>query len=457
MKIHHINLPKSIIFRIAGCILAAGTHTASASAWTAPKTVLASVSILGDVGDDWSFGPSISADGRFVAFQSAANNLVMGDFNGVKDVFVRDLTKGLTRRVSVNSKGVEGNGNSGIYSTDGPSISADGRFVVFDSDANNLVAGDNNGTSDVFVHDLTKGVTRRVSVSSMGKEGNEASLYSSISANGRFVAFQSAANNLVVGDNNNGNGSTSEIFVRDLTTGVTQLVSLSSAGTESNNAGSYKPNISGDGRFVAFQSAANNLVVGDNNNSNDIFVRNLTTGVTRRVSVSSMGTEGNNWSFNASISGDGRFVAFDSEADNLVAGDNNSTWDVFVHDLTKGVTRRVSVNSSGAEGNSFSEDPSISADGRFVAFRSDAYNLVAGDNNFRQDVFVRDLANYGVIKLVSVNEKSNSSSGASPSLSADGRFVAFSSLIDNYATNHFNYEWNVFVSRQWDNHDHGDK
>jgi Tol biopolymer transport system component len=284
-----------------------------------------------------------------------------------------------TRRVSVSSAGAEGN-NWSYY----PSISADGRFVAFSSDASNLVAGDGNGTSDVFVRDRATGKTRRVSVSSAGAEGNNASYDPSISADGRFVAFHSDASNLVAGD---GNG-TSDVFVRDRATGKTRRVSVSSAGAEG-NGDSYASSISADGRFVAFHSNASNLVAGDGNGTSDIFVHDRATGKTRRVSVSSAGAQGNGASYNPSISADGRFVAFHSNASNLVAGDGNGTTDVFVHDRATGKTRRVSVSSAGAEGNGASYNPSISADGRFVAFESSASNLVAGDGNGTSDIFVR--------------------------------------------------------------------
>ncbi|NMG21975.1 calcium-binding protein, partial [Brasilonema bromeliae SPC951] len=163
------------------------------------------------------------------------------------------------------------------------------------------------------------------------------------------------------------------------------LVSVADDGTQGNNY-SRKPTISADGRFVAFYSAANNLVAGDTNNSSDIFVRDLLTGTTTRVSVADDGTQGNNNSSNPAISADGRFVAFDSTASNLVAGDTNNTSDIFVRDLLTGTTTRVSVADDGTQGNGFSYTPAISADGRFVAFESSASNLVAGDTNNISDI-----------------------------------------------------------------------
>jgi len=342
------------------------------------KTRRVSVSSTGQQGNDDSLDPSISADGRYVAFYSYATNLVAGDTNGTYDIFVYDRRKHKTRRVSVSSGGQEGNGDS--YD---PSISADGRYVAFDSAASNLVAGDTNGTYDIFVYDRSKHKTRRVSVSSGGQEGNGDSLDPSISADGRYVAFESYASNLVAGDANN----KTDVFVYDRKTHKTRRVSVTSGGQQGNDD-STNPSISADGRYVAFYSYATDLVAGDTNVKYDVFVYDRKTHKTRRVSVSSGGQEGNGNSLAPSISADGRYVAFHSYASNLVAGDSNNIVDVFVYDRRKHKTRRVSVSSGGQQGNSFSLDPSISADGRYVAFHSYASNLVAGDTNDKSDVFV---------------------------------------------------------------------
>jgi PKD repeat protein len=199
-----------------------------------------------------------------VVFLSDATNLVEGDTNGMSDIFVHDRLSGETRRVSVASDGTES--NLGSYD---PLISADGRFVLFTSDASNLVSGDTNGVSDAFVHDSQSGETQRVSVASDGRQGNSRSYYHpSISADGRFVAFTSAATNLVYGDTN----LSHDVFVHDLQTGETRLVSLAAGGTQGNNH-SVDPFISADGRLVAFHSAASNLVYSDTNGVADVFVQ----------------------------------------------------------------------------------------------------------------------------------------------------------------------------------------
>ncbi|MEG4986469.1 calcium-binding protein [Microcoleus sp. BR0-C5] len=344
-----------------------------------------SVDSAGNQAIDSSVNPSISADGRFVAFESYASNLVPGDTNNLADIFVRDLSTNTTTRVSVDSAGNQGN----LVSSQ-PSISADGRFVAFYSDASNLVPGDTNNLADIFVRDLSSNTTTRVSVDSAGNQANSDSYYPSISADGRFVAFSSNSSNLVPGDPN----YRYEIFVRDLSTNTTTRVSVDSAGNLGNGY-SYYPSISADGRFVAFYSDATNLVPADDtNNSPDVLVRDLSTNTTTRVSVDSAGNQANSDSYTPSISADGRFVAFYSDASNLAPGDTNNAPDIFMRDLLANTTTRISVDSAGNQGNADTRgfaSPSISADGRFVAFSSNSSNLVPGDTNNTRDVFVSDI------------------------------------------------------------------
>ena len=407
---------------VVTAIVMSGVLPAAAAVST---TSVVSAAPDGANADNESYDPSVSADGRYVAFASSATNLVALDGNGARDIFVRDLTDGTTVRVSVDSAEVEANNSS--YR---PSISADGRYVAFESSASNLVAGDGNGEQDIFVRDLTSTTTVRVSVDSAEGEANSGSYIASISADGLFVAFESSASNLVAGD---GNGE-QDIFVRDLTSTTTVRVSVDSAEGEA-NSGSYIASISADGRFVAFASSATNLVAVDGNDARDIFVRDLTDGTTVRVSVDSAEVEANNSSNIASISADGRFVAFESSADNLVAGDLNFSTDIFVRDLTDTTTVLVSVDSAEVQAGIDSYDPSISADGRFVAFRSYADNLVAGDTNGVFDVFVRDLSSTTTVR-VSVNSLGVQGNFGSfnPSVSADGRYVGFESAATNLTT-----------------------
>ena len=343
------------------------------------------VSVAGDgtPGDDQSWWPSMSGDGRFIAFASAATNLVPDDTNERWDVFVHDVQTGATERVSVASDGTQG-ANVSFW----PSISPDGGFVAFVSAANNLVPGD-TAFQDIFVHDRAAGTTERVSVGPGGASSNAHSRGPAISADGAFVAFHSSATNLVEGDTN---GDDEAVFVHDRATGTNERVSVTSEETHVSGLGNntWTPSISADGRFVAFTHSSSQLVQGDNGSFWDIFVRDRQAGTTERVSVASDGSQANGNSNSASISDDGRFVSFDSVASNLVPADTNGAGDVFVHDRATGATERVSVATDGAEADDWSFPATITPDGRFVAFRSIASNLVAGDRNGWNDVFVRD-------------------------------------------------------------------
>ena len=411
------------------CFVGAIALTASAAA---QETVRVSVDSSGAEAGGTTYECSISGDGRYVAFTSDASNLVAGDANGSWDVFVRDRTTGVTECVSVDSSGAIGDGPS--YE---PWLSADGQVVVFVSQATNLVSGDANGVSDVFVRDRGTGVTERVSKSSLGVEANGLSYLPSISGDGAVVAFTSYANDLVGGD---GNGR-ADVFVRLLSTGVTERVSSSSAGAEGNgNSGYYAPaGLSRDGAIVAFFSGASNLVAHDTNGWSDVFVRDRSTGTTERVSVDSTGAQGNDASYSASLSADGRLVAFDSSASNLVAGDTNRATDVFVRDRSGGTTERVSVDASGTQASGVSHTPLLCADGTVVAFTSDAADLVAGDTNGCSDAFVRNLASGTTIRrsVDSAGVQGDAASRA-PSLSSDGQDVAFVSDATNLVANDAN-------------------
>ena len=344
------------------------------------ETTRVSVASDGTQANDWSIQPAISVDGRYVAFASDASNLVAGDTNNKRDIFVHDRLTGATTRVSVDSDGAQAN-NSSFE----PGISADGRYVAFASDASNLVAGDTNNVRDVFVHDRVTGETTRVSVASDGMQANRASELAAISADGGYVAFHSDASNLVAGDTNN----VRDVFVHNRVTGETTRVSVASDGTQANSS-SILPQVSADGRYVTFTSFANNLVAGDSNRAWDVFVHDRVTGETTRVSVASDGMQANGFSGFSKLSADGRYVVFLSVASNLVAGDTNNFSDIFMHDRVTGETTRVSVASDGTQANAGSAEPAISADGRYVAFPSYASNLVAGDTNGEADIFVHD-------------------------------------------------------------------
>lgn len=428
------------VWMIGMIVLGSGLRPSVAAQATTGITNRVSVG-GGAQGNGKSDAPSISADGRFVAYESEAGNLVPNDTNQVADIFVHDRQTGQTSRVSVGSKGEQGSRRS--YA---PSISADGRFVAFTSEADNLVPNDNNGSCivcgiDVFVHDRQTGQTSRVSVDSNGVQGNSESKNPSISADGRYVAFSSWADNLVPDDTN----KWADIFVHDRQTRQTSRVSLGPNGVQAKDESTH-PSISADGRFVAFESWARNLVRDDTNDWMDVFVHDRQTGQTSRVSVSSYGAEGNDMSFTPSISADGRYVAFASEADNLIPDDTNIVMDVFVHDLQTKKTFRVSVDGDGGQVYDWSGGPSISPDGRYVAFESWAERLVPGDSNQRGDIFVRDWQG-GKTTRASIktgggqgNERSNAAA-----ISADGRYVAFESAATNLVPNDTNRVSDTFV------------
>ncbi len=331
-------------------------------------------------GNDASVDPSISADGSKVAFDSTASNLVAGDTNGTGDVFVKDLTTGALTRIST---GANGQGNGGSFT---PSISADGTKVAFYSSASNLVAGDTNNRNDVFVVTLATGAVTRVTTGAGGQPDSD-SFGPSLSADGTKVAFYSFASNLVPGETDIGGN----VFVKDLTTGAVTRVTTAINGQE--NGLSSAPSISADGTKVAFNSSASNLVAGDTNGKDDIFVKDLATGTLTRVSIGANG-EGNDNSFVPAIFPDGSKVAFSSEATNLVAGDTNGTQDVFVKDLATGVVTLVSTGANG-QGDGGSYRSAISGDGTKIVFESRASNLVAGDTNGVGDVFIKNSLGQG--------------------------------------------------------------
>jgi Tol biopolymer transport system component len=427
------------------CLLASAIAASSLAAQSADPRSRVSVASNGDEGNGDSYQAAMSSDGRYVAFSSEADNLVAGDVEGRYDVFVHDRTTGATVRVSVDSNGAGGDGDSVS-----PSISAGGRFVAFSSSAVNLVAADHNGLRDVFVHDRDpdgngvfdegNGVTTRVSKPTGGGDGDGPSDRASISADGSVVAFVSYATNLVSGDTN----QCADIFVRDRPAGTTTRVSVDSSGAQSNYY-SLAPSLSRDGRWVAFQSVATNLVAGDTNACEDVFVHDLSTGTTVRASVSTAGVQGNYASSVATLCADGSRVAFQSQAGNFSKIDKKgASVDVFLRDLVAGTTTLVSVDSSGAAANDASFAPMISEDGTTVAFASQATNLSPNDADGVYDVFVRDL-NAGTTAIVSQTAWLESTEAYTATLSGDGRLVVFYSDSPDLVPDDRNGVYDLFV------------
>jgi hypothetical protein len=363
----------------------------------------------------------VSADGRYVAFQSAGQNLVAGDTNGQTDVFLRDTCNGAPSGctpsitlVSLSSTGAQGNSSSGL-----PSMTPDARYVAFWSAASNLVPGDTNNQSDIFVRDTClnapAGCTPSTIRASLGVGDVEANRGiangfgpARISAEGRYVAFDSWATNLSPLDST----THVDVYLRDTCLNApagcsptTHLISVTPSGTASLANGSERPAISADGRYVSFVSPAPDLVAGDTNTLHDVFLRDTCFGgapagcvaLTGLISVSSTGQPasgimGSTW---ADISADGRYVSFHSHATNLVSGDTNSTWDIFLRDTCNGVPAgcvpaivRLSLTIGGAEANGPSTEPAISTNGRVVVFISSATNLLPGIANNQANVFL---------------------------------------------------------------------
>ena len=381
----------------------------------------------------------VSTDGRFVVFSSDASNLVANDNNGVSDVFLRDRVLGTTVRISVNRN--DGGDASGESHT--PSINSDGRFIAFASLAGDLVEGDDNALLDVFVYDHNTGQVIRASLAASDGETDGDSKDPTISADGRYVTFSSSATNLVA----EGANINVDIYVRDLFLGETSKVSVRPGGvfTELN---SWNPSISANGRHVVFTSGDSGLVPGDIDGPQDIFVRNLDTWAIERVSVSTAGGESNARNGVAAISADGKVVAWWSRADNLVEGDDNGLDDIFVRDRVAGTTRRVNVSTAGEQASGGgSYHVSVTDNGRFVIYLSDANNLVADDNNGFGDIFSYDRFT-GVTRRHSLTPDGVGGNDYSrrPSVSANGKYIAFESLASDFVNDDDNLVQDVFLA-----------
>jgi len=387
-------------------------------------------------GNQGSSKLSFSDNGRYAVFQSDAANLVSGDTNGLTDIFLYDSQTSTTTRLSVGLSGAEANGSSFD-----PVISGDGSTVAFVSYASNLVSGDTNGTPDVFKVNLSTGAITRVSVSSSSTEANSASGEPSISSDGNLVAFTSNATNLVGSDTN----STSDVFVRNVSGGTTTRISVDSSGTQANKA-SYQPRISSDGSNVVFTSDATNLVSSDVNDCSDIFLRNLSAGTTQVVSTSSSGTLGNRSSFFPDISQNGQYIVFQSRANNLIGSDANGYIDIFMKNMSTGATTLISQTNSGAQVKYDSVFPTISLDGRFVVFESKSSDYISWDANGVSDVFIRDnLSGLTTPFSTLASNVIGNKKSASAKISGDGSKIGFASLSTNLVTPDTNGQMDLFV------------
>ena len=520
-------------------------------------TALVSVSTNGGVGNGVSRNPAMTPDGHYVAFVSAANNLVPGDGNGIPDVFLRDVWAGTTTLVSVGARST----NTTYYlegsSSEAPALTPDGRYVAFLSGAAGLVPGVNT-VGEIYVRDVTGGTTywassyartalhaaqptaigvcynhnisddgqyvayeispssgagiilrynlgsgisdvvntnayvqmspyeniRSLDMTTNGQHiafvantnGGSTCLYvwdaqsgttalasgnlsnavpagsacewPVLDATGNYVAFLSSSTNMVT----NTLVGTYHLYLRDLQAGTTTLLDADTNGVGSPSVSpAAVPALSADGRFVAFECGDGSIVANDRNRDSDIFVRDVVAGASELISahdpaLMSVTPNGLSVCSMSSVSTDAHYVAFASEADNLVANDTNGCRDIFLCDLAAGTNSLVSVSRFGAVGNGMSTEPAVSGDGKFVAFTSGATNLVAGDNNNALDVFVRDVQ-AATTRLVSTNYTGTGSGNAdsySPAISSDGRYVYFRSKASNLAAGGFSGE-NLFV------------
>lgn len=282
----------------------------------------------------------------------------------------------------------------------------------------------------------------RINLGSGGVEANQDSGHPTISRDGRYIAYESAATNLVSTANN----GMYHIFVYDTLAHTTVQASKTTGGVQGNGSSSY-PAISNDGRFISFTSLATNLVTGDTNGRPDVFRRDVVSNTTIRVSVTNAGAQGNNTqtreaNMTSSISGDGRYVLFRSSATNLVAGDTNGVDDLFVRDCTGFTTTRVSLSNTGGQANNHSYMGKISNDGRYVVLSSAASNLVTGDTNIAEDIFIRDRTLNTTTRLSISTSGVQTPTGAlgsnKPSISDDGRYVVFTSYANNLISNDTN-------------------
>jgi Tol biopolymer transport system component len=385
---------------------------------------VASSTDAGNPGNGLSFLGSLSADGRFVSFASSSTNFAAGDDAGY-DIFLKDLVTGEITRLSQNPlSGEAGNGDS--FSS---AISADGTVVAFASKATDLdpAVDDENGREDIYVADVDSGGVEFASIK-FGDAANQHAGQPSVSADGDLVAFSAEATSQP------GVNPTlpilPRIFVRDLSDGSLTEVSVSADGQSFANGSSFRPDISANGEFVVFDSVADNLLTtADANPFRDVFIKSLVDGSIRLVSTDADGNQGFDTMRNATVSEDGRFVAFETEF-GMVTGDTNGTWDIYLKDMQTGDLQLVSESEAGILGDGASHGASISDDGRLIAFRSAAGNLVADDGNGDGfDVFVKNLETGALQRFEVLDDGGGTWSLLEPSLSGDGQYVAYTDQV----------------------------
>ena len=399
-------------------------------------TEIVSVNSEGDQGSGYSVEPDVSDDGRYVVFYAAAEDLVPDDTNGMLDIFVHDRFTNETTRVSISSDGEQANGQSAF-----PTISGDGRIVAFHSSADNLVTDDRNSETDMFAHDRETGFTVRVSVDSKGKQSNENSSFGAVSGNGQYVVFQTAAQ-LSDDDVNN----TSDIYMHDLLSRETVRVSVGTGGFQLHGA-SVDAAISYYGEYVAFSSLADNVDPIDIDNRYDIYVRDILSDETVLVSPSSSNDQSADEDCELPvISADGQKIAFISEATNLIEGEQLGIKYAFLYDRTKNLMRLMSRNYCGEPGDQRTDTVAITPDGQWVVFYSAAQNLVPGGSWPLRNIFLRNTDTNQILEVSEASDGSPADGDSfDPALSNDGHIVVFSSVADNLVEDDMNDTHDIFA------------
>ncbi|MFG0247925.1 MAG: SdrD B-like domain-containing protein, partial [Phycisphaeraceae bacterium JB051] len=398
-----------------------------------------SLSETGDQVNGSSTQVDMSADGRYVVFTSFSSKLVDGDTNSTSDVFLVDTVTDSIQRISVSSDGQQGNAYS-----NSASISDDGRYVVYRSAASNLVDDDTNGYVDIFVYDRLTGQTKRINTLPDGTQANRSSDDPVISGDGRYIAFESSASNLASGTSL----SVNEIYIFDQETGALTFMDIALDDTQKNR-GYNDPSISADGRYVTFWSTKSNLVADDTNEIPDVFVHDRQTGQTRLVSLSNEGVQANNAGYDPVISPDGRYVAFYSSANNLVTDDTGYTADIFVYDLQSDQIKRITVNAQGDQANRSSYSPTFSADGRYVAFHTQATNLLYGQSTQSSaGIVVYDQLTGDYTYASQSNDGQQANDYAyDPAISADGSIIVYHTTASNLVDGDTNDSSDIFMTR----------
>lgn len=428
-----------ILSLLTGSTALAGILLTAPAAWaqvggSSGLTELGSVDASGQFPNDLSSTSSLSADGRYLSFHSPAA-LLPGDTNGNSDVFVLDRSTGTLTCASTTQAGNFGNALSF-----GASISGDGRWVVFSTGATNFEPLDSNADLDVYIKDLQTGILSRVSNAHLSPAaGNGESLAGNLSADGRYVVFQSTASDLVPNDTN----GHLDVFRRDMQTGLTQRVSNGVFGQANGSSGGGR--ISGDGTHVAFTSSATNLVLFDTNSKQDVFVVKVGFNPAL-VSLNIFGQPANGNSYGPDINQDGSRVCFTSSATNLAIGDTNALADVFSVDVDTLDVERVSLTSEQAQVFSSSTSPRISRDGRVVAFVSSGSFAPFGSVG-TTNVYLRDLE---VDRTWTASRPSGTTTiaddqSSAPALALNGALVGFSSRATNMVPGDTNGEQDIFV------------